>query len=845
MTDTVLEYALDAQGYIHNWLVAGPQAIPVQDFAQFDGSPDQVREQIAVQYHRAGFDLHEPPLEWAGFEIDGVKLEWRYGKCRGDHFLNLSSFYPAAHYLRAWAYAEVMLPDAGEFEFALATNGPADVWINRRRAHAHIHPQVPQRVSFAASMNEGKNEILVRFEMPAVRECPYLMALQINGAPEGVKIGLPVQHGNLFRRLKLELVYDEVHLEHLVVTGAENLCFTWDQELEEEDQINFWVRDAQEHVKVAGWSESIPGQRTQIGGRQVIFDQGSHELVLFPPAHVIERSGIRYNESLPFYILETPFSEVYYGTNESRRDEALNYAVRREGDLYAEIAKLALNEWGQVDQHIVVEAVERIRCRQVGSVTDLVGLLGVLHRYPRTWAFSTDLKLKIQDCVIGFRYWCDEPGRDVMDLDSESHAILFHTCEILAGQLYPDQVFDNSGLTGRQHREKGEQLALDWLRECGAKGFTDWDSPVSFEEILLALSHLADLTENEELAELAAVVVDKLFFTMAVNSFKGAFGSTHGRADTAMVKSAQLEATSGIARLMWGMGVWNEHIGGLVALACSDYELPTMIASIAVDLGREMWHREHHPGVDKATYRTPDFMLCSAQSYRPGKKGDREHIWQATLGRDAVVFATHPPHLGEHDAQRPNFWCGNAILPRVVQWKDVLVAVHNLSQKDAGQNTSGMGFTHAYFPVYEFDEYAFEDGWAFARKGDGYLALRSSAGFELIHRGPGAFRELRAYGSEQVWVCMAGRKAVDGPFEQFKSGVKALKVDWDGLDVRLETLRGETISFDWQGDLRVDGKPQTISDLKHYDGPNCVAGWPCEQMDVRYGDYAVRLRFDV
>ncbi|MBN1579787.1 MAG: hypothetical protein JXA89_03730, partial [Anaerolineae bacterium] len=692
---------------------------------------------------------------------------------------------------------------------------------------------------------EGGNEILVRFEATALRTCPYAMALQVLGiAPQDVTVQLPVQHTNLYRRLKLERVYGQAYLEHLVVTGSEGICFTWDTELEEEDDISFWVRDAQQHIKISGLAETVPGRRTSLGGQQAIFEQGPYDLVLLPPPHVIQQHDVRYNESLPFYILETPFSDAYYGTDDLRRREALDYAARREGDLYAQIARLALGRWGIVDAEIVRQAVDRIDRHQDGSQIDLLGLLGMVSRYPDSWTFDADLKEAVRDCALGFRYWYDEPGQDVMAFDSASYAILFHTCEILAGQLYPDDVFTNAGQSGRWHGEKGERLALDWLHDKGEKGFVEWDSHGGFADVLLALSHLADLAEDEAVAELAAVVMDKIFFTMAVNSFKGTFGSTHGRTEAPMIKSAQLEATSGIMRLMWGMGVWNEHIRCLVSLACSKYELPTMIASIAVDLDQEMWHREHHPGVDKVTYRTPDTMLCSAQDYRPGEKGDREHIWQATLGPDAVVFANHPSCVSEDDAQPANFWRGNAVLPRVAQWKDVLIAVHNLSQQDAGENRSGMGFTHAYFPVYEFDEYAIEDGWAFARKGSGYLALMSSAGFKLVHRGPAAFRELRAAGSEQVWVCMMGRETVDGTFEQFKSAVKALHLDFDRLDVRLETLRGQTLSFGWTGELMVDGKVQPLSGSKHYDGPHCVAEWPATQMDVHYGDYAVRLWFD-
>ena len=101
----------------------------------------------------------------------------------------------------------------------------------------------------------------------------------------------------------------------------------------------------------------------------------------------------------------------------------------------------------------------------------------------------------------------DEPGSDAMGFWSESHQILFHACEILAGQLYSDQTFTNVGQTGQWHQEKGERLALTWLRQRATGGFREWDS--NSQEALLALSHLVDLAENPQVWELAAVLMDE------------------------------------------------------------------------------------------------------------------------------------------------------------------------------------------------------------------------------------------------------------------------------------------------------------------------------------------------
>ncbi len=362
---------------------------------------------------------------------------------------------------------------------------------------------------------------------------------------------------------------------------------------------------------------------------------------------------------------------------------------------------------------------------------------------------------------------------------SENHQILFHTCEILAGQLYPDQLFSNVEQPGSWHQEKGERMALSWLRKRASGGFREWDSNCYFEEDVLALAHLADLAENDQVREFAAVVLDKMLFTMALNSFHGVFGSTHGRTYTPHIKGGRLESTSGMSRLLWGMGVFNQHILGVVSLACAhSYELPPIIRDIATDAPEALWSRERHAGeleqwcdvatgaweINKVTYKTPDYMLCSAQDYQPGQSGYQQHIWQATMGPDAVVFVTQPPCVSEENSHRPGFWHGNVVLPRVAQWKDALVAVHNMPDND------WLGFTHAYFPIFAFDEHAIRDGWAFARKGDGYLAITAAQGLELITQGDNAYRELRSHGTQNVLAVSHGPRRAGRQLRGFSAG---------------------------------------------------------------------------
>jgi hypothetical protein len=479
--------------------------------------------------------------------------------------------------------------------------------------------------------------------------------------------------------------------------------------------------------------------------------------------------------------------------------------------------------------------------REAGSALTLMGLVGMLYRFGQAPSFQEQFLAPIESCLLNFCYWKDDPAPNALDFSSESNAILFHAAEILAGQRFPGNTFTNTGKKGEGHRARAEQLALAWLQKRGRGGFSEWNSPIAVESDLVALAHLTSLAQNELVQELAAVLMDKIFFLLAVNSYWGTFGSAHGLTGAGMVKSAQLEATSGISRMMWGMGVYNPHIAGTVSLACSSYEFPLHIADIAIDSSEEIWSRERHvgsPDANLVTYKTGDYMLSSVQDYRPGEKGSSEHVWQATMSPEAVVFGNHPACVDEDEAQRPGWWRGNAVLPRVAQWKDMLIAVHMLPDDD------WMGFTHAYFPIYAFEEHVIKGGWAFARKGDGYLAITASGGIEQIKRGPDGYRELRSAGKHNIWLVHMGRAAQDQSFEKFQKKILAMRPKWKDLSVSCINLRGEELVFGWEGPLLVNGVMQPLSEFKHIENPYCTADLPANFMDIEYKGDVMRLNFE-
>jgi len=98
----------------------------------------------------------------------------------------------------------------------------------------------------------------------------------------------------------------------------------------------------------------------------------------------------------------------------------------------------------------------------------------------------------------------------------------------------------------------------------------------------------------------------------------------------------------------------------------------------AVGSAFDPWCLPHALGhADLYTFRTPDYLLGCAQDYHPGAPGYQQFIWCATLGSRAVVFTTNPAPV-DCPYGRPGPWVGNGVLPKVVQQRNVLIALHRV-----------------------------------------------------------------------------------------------------------------------------------------------------------------------
>ncbi len=245
--------------------------------------------------------------------------------------------------------------------------------------------------------------------------------------------------------------------------------------------------------------------------------------------------------------------------------------------------------------------------------------------------------------------------------------------------------------------------------------------------------------------------------------------------------------------------------------------------------------------VNVVTYRTPDAQLSSALDWRAGMGGDQQHVWQATLGPDAVCFTTHP---GPRKARSPGHWTGSATLPRVGQVENVVVAIYSIPRRPFFLYPNRNLYTHAWLPRDQFDEVAEDGGWFFARRGGGFLALRSR---EPAHwsaaRGEDAGRELVAPGRDNVWICEVGRRATDGAFDRFADRIARAEISFGRRSVRFRSPSRGLVEFGWRGPLRHEGRIVPLGGFSRYETPYGGSAFPADGITVAHAGHSLRLRW--
>ena len=308
-----------------------------------------------------------------------------------------------------------------------------------------------------------------------------------------------------------------------------------------------------------------------------------------------------------------------------------------------------------------------------------------------------------------------------------------------------------------------------------------------------------------------------------------------------------------------------DFAGDLHKLLPRHGRLGLMLRGIEFEANRALLGR-----VNKATFRTPDYALSTAQDYRPGQTGCQHQIWQATLGPDAVVFTTNPGSFGCWDIasspdllrfapqapgspreeqpswnRTPTYWAGQNRLPRCAQYKNVVFVLYDIDMRRAVGERGVYAFTHAFFPRWAFDEVFETSGWIFGRRNHGYVALYSEQAIKWKDPDDPFCHDAVARGRKNIWICQLGREAVDGPFRDFRDRIlrASLKTDLADLKVRYNAPGLADLKFSWTGPLTADGHEIPLSGYPRMQNNHCRSEFDSGVYTVEHGGERLTLDF--
>ena len=639
---------------------------------------------------------------------------------------------------------------------------------------------------------------------------------------------------------------------------------------------------------------------------------------------------------------DTPFSKTPIApTYAERRRMYLAWASQQptpneRGGVMVDLLKMEAGTIKTLSPGALNDALEFVNARRDPADFTVAYLVRAYYLHHDDGLLAPAQAEGIRKALLDYKYGLDEPGQSETIMWTENHRILGHSSDYLVGQMFPDAIFSNDGRTGRQHQEKARGAVLRWLDFHARAGTAEWDSVPYYNMDLAALLNLVEFARDPEIQVRATMMVDLFLFDIAVNSYYGQLGTSHGRATTDLVRSAEGDNLLNFQTLVFGHGRLQSVDMASTMLATGKlYAIPPVLEAIGQDMPEELINYERHSipltaeaaakyglsltdtkdfelwwgmgaftnpsvinltydtaekyhlwyyqdlqplrtmgrvlrplglmplasrllspdanggvmsEVNKVTYRTPDVMLSTAQDYRPGEKGYQQHIWQATLGPYAVVFATNP---GSYDlGEGPGYWTSNGRMPRNGQYRNVLISIYNIQRHvtPGGFETRPYGFTHAYFPKWAFDEVvevpaAEGGGWIFGRVADGYVGLYSHLPYQWATSGREAGQEIGAPGLQNIWICQVGRKTTDGTFQAFIQKVSQAPIDVNGLQVTYHAPGTGTVRFGWTGPLTVDGKEIALHDYPRWDNRYTHADFGSERFHFEFESKGLDLDF--
>ncbi|MER9648425.1 hypothetical protein [Mesorhizobium sp. M0199] len=690
--------------------------------------------------------------------------------------IDLSGFWFRPTVLGTWAETTIEAASSGEVMVRLRTCGGAILFANGEEAGwmAPYGRNLESAEHFKIVLRAGRNDIRIWFDDLAERDARYYFQLDyLSGPAASVALPIEVESGVADA---MEAALDDMHFERPAYDGGEVTLVTGVA----------LPRDAQVEIEIEGdfmsietpvrFAFDLPAGQTRLpiaDTEQLPADFRHFKVSLRVADHAVSRVfGVE--------ICHAHRQGEAPETLTARIDEALReVADHAEADTVRALARLAIGQQGAETDAMISGTLPAIEdCHDCADFI-LVPLLWCRKAYGDRLEVS--LRARIDNAILGYRYWMDEPGDDVQWYFSENHALLFHTAAYIAGSLLPDVRFVRSGRLGREQSAVGAARVRAWLDHFEAWEMAEFNSAPYFPIDLKGLCALYALAPDKDIAERAGNAVIRLLEIVARSAHRGILTGAQGRSYEHTLRAARSLELSGICRMLWGKGNYGMRFHALpqLALCLRDHDLsvPDGLAAIASLTDDTAWEWTFAQGQDRFArlyhYKTRGHAMGSAAGYRWNQWGYQETVIHARLGKnpDAQIWINHPGEVLQSGYGRPSYWGGSGTLPRLHQYRDLAIVSFSCSDEQPD-------FTHAWFPARAFDAVRVGGDRAFAQSGDAFVMLKTDVPLTQVEAGPTAGNELRAAGRRTTWIVRLGDRDANLPALDAWAGAFA------GLSVR-------------------------------------------------------------
>ncbi len=747
---------LASSGHVRHWLTTGTVLVPYTGPA---GSDDEMR--CAAR----DLTLVPPP---AGVALGGpapLGRTWRYEYAGANVFHESSTFYHLLEVIDSWVATELVLAEPATLRARLWASGTSDWWLNGASLARLDSPRYmyPTSQTVALPLRAGVNRICVRLQGLGVRDTRTLIGLELLDPPAGVGVCLPGEPVAVARLLTAAAWLDGVCAEAGAALTAPQVAPEPARVTAAGTEFTFWP---------AGQTRCPLSTRPV----QVVV------AVELPHAR-LERTF-----ELP---INRPPPRAAVSDAAANRLARLEYAAADPGaGDYGTLGLLARRHLGKSaaqDAAVLDHALTFVAARN--DCADFT--LAMLLRLVRLGLATPAETERIRACALAFRYWVDESGNDAMCYWSENHSLLFHGCQLLAGQLWRDGLFAASGRTGVKQMEVALGRIRPWLDKVEALGFHEFLSSTYMPITIAALLNLVDCAEDAAVARRARGLVDRILTDLARQAFAGVTVGPQGR----VYRGVLTPAVSGTqALLSWATPAALVAESAWLAFPGTSpgYQPPAGLETL---MRKPCCTRYRQNEVEIHLEKTAAWLLTSlalpapwADGLRPGNAGYQQHLWQATLATDCHVFVTHPGASFDLSMARPGYWYGNGTLPRTVQTPGGLAQIFRIADDHP------MPFTHAHWPAYAFDRQERRGAWMIGQRGDGLVGLWCSAPL-TAHDEMLTGCELRAAGRRSAWLCRCAASSPAGGFDAFAAACVALAPAFDAAALVLRTADGAEVTW--------------------------------------------------